>query len=88
MKIRHVLTIVTVLLIFIWIGSSLAQQTMTPQASPQHMFGPPLPPATACTDGKHLYVILGPKIYQYTVPDLKLHNTVELPLPAPPTQRQ
>jgi hypothetical protein len=37
-----------------------------------------------CTDGKYLYVLQGPWIQQYTIPDLKLKNTVELPRPKPP----
>ena len=43
----------------------------------------PTPGGGICTDGKYLYVLQGPWIQQYTIPDLKLQGTVELPRPKP-----
>ena len=39
------------------------------------------PRAQACTDGQNLYVVAGPLIFQYTLPDLTLSKTVELSKP-------
>ena len=33
---------------------------------------------------KALYVMAGPMLYQYSLPDLTLKNKVELPKPEPP----
>lgn len=95
MKPRQVLiAILVVFVMFLGPGGALAQQSEYPQ-SPQHSGGPPsgsagrggmpMPPpgGAICTDGKYLYVLQGPWIRQYTVPDLKLKGTVELPRPEP-----
>ncbi len=47
---------------------------------------PPFPPPVAgphglWSDDHFLYVLAGPRIYEYTIPDLVLLNTVELPKP-------
>ncbi|MFZ5453991.1 MAG: hypothetical protein ACOZF2_19245 [Thermodesulfobacteriota bacterium] len=85
MKIRQVLTIVFLLLLCAGVVSGLAeQQTMPPP--PHHRMGPP-PTAAVCTDGKYLFVVIGPKIHVYTVPDLTLKNTAELPRPTPPGKK-
>ena len=47
----------------------------------------PPPPAGSglCTDGTYLFMLRGHSIQQYTVSDMTLVNSVELPKPAPPT---
>jgi hypothetical protein len=83
MKLRYALACVLVIVLLLFSGAvaNFAQET-TPREQPPHpRFGMLPPPAATCTDGKHLYVVWGPKILQYTIPDLKLHNTVELPKP-------
>jgi hypothetical protein len=87
MKMRHALTIVVVLSILVWGGNCFAQQMMPPPPPPHPMFGGPPPAATVCADGKYLYVVCGPKIHQYSIPDLKLQKTVELPKPTPPEKK-
>jgi hypothetical protein len=47
---------------------------------------PPPPPAGAglCTDGEYLFMLRGHSIQQYTVADMTLVKSVELPKPEPP----
>ena len=85
MKIRQVLILVLFFLLCAGVVSGLAQPTGSAPPSHHHRgFKPHPPPATACTDGKNLYVVMGPKIFQYSLPDLTLKKTVELPKPSPP----
>jgi hypothetical protein len=56
---------------------------------PEGMFPPPGPPsrmgpAGLTADKQFLYVVAGPTIMQYSLADLKLVKTVDLPRPAPP----
>jgi len=85
-NIRQALTIVVVLLFLFAGAASIFAQSMPFQPHPHHLGPPPLP-AAVCADGKHLYVACGPKIFQYSIPDLKLIKTVELPKPAPPADK-
>ncbi len=86
MKIRHVLILVVLFLAIAGVVRGVAQQTASSLPPPPHMGFPP-PPASVCTDGKYLYVMMGPRILQYSTPDLTLQNTVELPKPTPPVQQ-
>lgn len=82
MKLRYALACALVIVLILFSGalSNFAQDdTRRQQAHPR--FGTLPPPAATCTDGKHLYVVSGPQIFQYTIPELHLHNTVELPKP-------
>ena len=48
-------------------------------------FGPPMAgPLGIYATESFLYVVAGPVIHQFSTPDLKLRNTVELPRPEPP----
>jgi hypothetical protein len=88
MKMRQTVTILAVLVVlFAGVGSGLAQ-TAAPPPRPHHMghMGPP-PSPSICTDNKYLYVVIGPKIMQYSIPDLTLKKTVDLPLPKPPEKK-
>ena len=84
MKIRQVLILVVFFLLCAGVVSGLAQPTGSAPPPHHRGFRPHPPPASACTDGKNLYVIMGPKIFQYSLPDLTLKKTVELPKPSPP----
>jgi hypothetical protein len=89
MKIRQTVTILAVLVVLLaGVASSGFAQTSTPPPRPHHMghMGPP-PPASICTDNKYLYVVIGPKIMQYAIPDLTLKKTVDLPRPTPPEKK-
>lgn len=86
MKIRHVLIMVVFLLCASVVGG-LAQQNMPSQPRSRHRMGPPPPMSSVCTDGKYLFVVIGPKIHVYTVPDLTLKKTAELPRPTPNRKR-
>lgn len=83
MKLRYALaaTLVVALLLFSGAVANFAQETTHRQQPPHPRFGTFPPPAAICTDGKHLYVLSGPKIFQYTIPDLRINNTIELPKP-------
>lgn len=86
MKIRQILIMVV---LFFWcagVVSGFAQQTTSSQPPP-HPMGFPPPSSSVCTDGKYLYVVIGPRIFQYTTPELTLQNTVDLPKPARPSQQ-
>lgn len=84
MKIFQTLTVVVVLsLMFMGATTSFAQRSSSTDFLPPPMGFPP-PPATSCTDGKFLYVTIGPKIFQYSIPELTLQNSVDLPRPTPP----
>jgi len=57
------------------------------------MFPPPgfhamMGPAGITADKQNLYVLAGPKIMQYSLADLKLVKTVDLPKPAPPQGKE
>lgn len=99
MKPRHaVINIILLLALFLSLTIAFAQQTDIPQTPSKSMNTPspgqsgmgnlPMPPPGGgggiCTDGKYLYILQGPWIYQYTIPDLKLKTTVELPKPKLP----
>ncbi|MBF0258430.1 MAG: hypothetical protein HQK62_06270 [Desulfamplus sp.] len=45
----------------------------------------PPPSGGLCTDGTYLFVMTGNRIHQYTVSDMALINTIELPKPELPT---
>jgi hypothetical protein len=88
---RVFIAIVVGFVLFVGLAPALAQQSEYPQSSRQPsvgqpagtggMGGMPLPPPGGgiCTDGKYLYVLQGVSIHQYTIPDLTLKKTVELP---------
>lgn len=82
MKTRHLLIIWVLLLLCASVVSGFAQQTASSQPRFGRHMGPP-PTAAVCTDGKYLFVVIGPKIHVYTIPDLTLKNTAELPRPTP-----
>jgi hypothetical protein len=48
---------------------------------------PPMhgPPQGLWVGGDHLYAMAGPAVYRYSLPDLKLDLTQELPRPEPPS---
>lgn len=80
--------------LFLGLGPALGQQSGYPQGSRQPsgnagMGGMHMPPPGGgiATDGKYLYVLQGLSIHQYTIPDLQLKTTVELPRPKPPEFR-
>lgn len=80
------LVVLTILLF----GSSLvlADSDTTLPATPD---GRPMPgPALSgiCTDGLHLYVLAGPMVYQYSLPDLTLSKSLEIPRPQPPATQE
>jgi hypothetical protein len=59
---------------------------------PQGMVPPPgmppmMGPASMVSDNQHLYVLAGPKIMQYSLGDLKLLKTVDLPKPTLPKEK-
>jgi hypothetical protein len=58
---------------------------------PEGMFPPPgMPPMIGpamATDKQHLYVLAGPKITQFSLGDLKLLKSVDLPKPRPPKEK-
>jgi hypothetical protein len=61
--------------------------------SPEGMFHPPglhrmMMPSGLVADKQHLYVVVGPKIMQYGLADLKLLKTVDLPQPALPKEKE
>jgi hypothetical protein len=66
-------------------SASASSSTTTDATSSSEL--PPLPPmGGGCwTDGSLLYVITGPLLHAYSVPDLTLGTTVELPRPEPPS---
>ncbi|MBF0527153.1 MAG: hypothetical protein HQK56_18890 [Deltaproteobacteria bacterium] len=50
------------------------------QAKSTDLTSPPAPPLSGIsTDGTHLFVLIGSKLLQYSLPDLTLQNTVTLP---------
>jgi hypothetical protein len=55
---------------------------------PPHGFHPMLGPAGITADKQNLYVLAGPKIMQYSLKDLKLLKTVDLPKPTPPQGKE
>jgi hypothetical protein len=62
-------------------------------APPEGMFPPRglrpmLMPSGLVADKEHLYVVVGPKIMQYGLADLKLVKTVDLPKPALPKEQE
>jgi hypothetical protein len=59
-----------------------------PGMFPPHGFHPMLGPAGITADKQNLYVLAGPKIMQYSLKDLKLLKTVDLPKPAPPPGKE
>jgi hypothetical protein len=67
-------------------GGTGGMQMPPPGGGMGGMHMPP-PGGGICTDGKYLFVLQGPFIQQYTIPDLQLKNTVELPRPKPPEMR-
>ncbi|MBF0508356.1 MAG: hypothetical protein HQK57_05445 [Deltaproteobacteria bacterium] len=51
-----------------------------PQTKPTDSTSPFPPPLSGIsTDGTHLFVLIGSKLIQYSLPDLTLQNTVTLP---------
>ena len=86
MKTRQVLIMVVLFLLFATVGSGLTQQNMPYPHSSHHRMGPPPTPAV-CTDGKYLFVVMGPQIHVYTIPDLILRKTAKLPRPEPPGKK-
>ena len=85
-KFISILTILGVLLL----GSTvvLSQTDTTLPTTPD---GRPVPGphfSGVCTDGINLYVLAGPVVYQYSLPDLTLVKTLELPLPEPPATEE
>jgi hypothetical protein len=57
---------------------------MFPPHGLQHRLGP----ASVVADQEYLYVVAGPKIMQYSLTDLKLVKTVDLPKPALPKEQE
>ncbi len=62
-------------------GVSLAKTTDRPQPPPHHRHGA----SGICGDQQFLYVVLGGRIIQYGLTDLRLVQTVDLPKPALPS---
>jgi hypothetical protein len=83
MQLRYALACALVVILILFSGalSNFAQEDTRRQQPPHPRFGTLPPPAATCTDGKYLYVVNGPKIWQYALPASKLINTVELPKP-------
>lgn len=59
---------------------------MSPPPGMYPMMGP-MGPAAMTSDKQHLYVLVGPKIIQYSLGDLKLLKTIDLPKPEPPKEK-
>ena len=55
---------------------------------PPHGHHPMTGPSGIAADKQNLYVMAGPKIRQYSLADLKLLKTVDLPKPAPPQDKE
>ena len=89
MKVTKLVSMLAVLAVLV-IGSTLvsAQSEMTLPTIPNG--GPTRGPSLSgiCTDGIHLYVLAGPMVHQYTLPDLTLTNSLELPRPEPPATEE
>lgn len=81
MNIRKILISLTMVLAF---TATTAWADPPGGVFPPHGFHHRLGPASLTADKQHLYILAGPKILQYSLADLKLVKTVDLPKPAPP----
>lgn len=59
------------------------EESTSGQLQPRHPMGS-APQGVWASDGM-LYILAGPTIYRYSIPDLILQTPVELPKPVPPT---
>ena len=59
-----------------------------PGMFPPHGFHPMMGPAGITADKQNLYIMAGPRILQYSLADLKLLKTVDLPKPTPPQGKE
>lgn len=58
-------------------------QTQTAAGAPPEGMGPPTAAGSGmCTDGEYLFVLSGKTLQQYTIADMSLVQSVELPQPA------
>jgi len=78
-----VLVVLTVLVFGVTMVLADSDTTLPTTPDGRPMPGPGL--SGICTDGIYLYVLAGPNVYQYSLPDLTLTKTLEIPRPEPPT---
>ena len=89
MKLKKTMSVIAVLgmlLLGLTVASAQSDTTLPTTPDGRPMPGPGL--SGICTDGIHLYVLAGPTVYQFTLPDLTLTNSLELPRPEPPATEE
>ena len=90
MKIRKILAGLGLALVLILTSvaafAAPPEGTFLPPGMPP-MIGPPLMGPAMATDKQHLYVLAGPMITQFSLNDLKLLKSVDLPKPRPPKEK-
>jgi hypothetical protein len=65
--------------------SEITSASRTDYMAPPSGFGPMMRPAGMCADQQYLYAVAGGKIMQYSLSDMSLVRSVDLPeLPPPP----
>jgi len=85
MNIRKILITLALVLIF---AATAALADPPGKMFPPHGLHPMMGGAGITADKQHLYILAGPKILQFSVADLKLLKTVELPKPTPPKGKE
>ena len=90
MKIRKILVSLGLALVLILTAAAAfaaPPEGMFPPPGLPPMMGPPMLGPVMASDKQHLYVVAGPRILQYSLGDLKLQKTVDLPKPRPPKEK-
>ncbi len=85
MNIRKILISLALMLIF---AATTAMADPPGGIFPHDGFQPMMGAAGITADKQHLYVVAGPRIMEYSLADLKLVKTVDLPKPAPPKGKE
>ncbi len=90
MKIRKILASLGLALVLILTSVAVfagPPEGMFPPPGMPPMMGPAMMGPAMATDKQHLYVLAGPKITQFSLGDLKLLKSVDLPKPRPPKEK-
>jgi hypothetical protein len=90
MKIRKILASLGLALVLILTSVAAfaaPPEGMFPPPGMPPMMGPAMMGPAMATDKQHLYVLAGPKITQFSLGDLKLLKSVDLPKPSPPKEK-
>ena len=85
-KAMSVLAVLGMLLLGLTVAPAQSDTTLPTTPDGRPMPGPGL--SGICTDGIHLYVFAGPMVYQYSLPDLTLSKSLEIPRPEPPATEE